>query len=106
NARGAPLLPADLVRNYIFLRVARAKEDSEGLYQTYWRDFDEPFWRVEERQGRLKRPRSDLFFQHFLASQRADDVPVTHLFVEYKYWIETFEPFGSISEELAALAQQ
>src|SRR6202158_6439954 len=68
NARGEPLLPADLLKNYIFLRAARANEDQELLYKEFWSRFDDTFWREEVKQGRLVRPRSDLFMQHFLAS--------------------------------------
>src|SRR5262249_9056316 len=63
NARGEPLLPADLLRNFIFLRAARLGESQELLYQQYWQRFDDAFWRQEVRQGRLYRPRSDLFLQ-------------------------------------------
>ena len=77
NARGEPLLPADLLRNYIFLRAGRQGEPQEELYAQYWQKFDEEFWRQEVRQGRLKRPRSDLFMQHFLASRQTIDIPVT-----------------------------
>lgn len=91
NARGEPLLPADLLRNYIFLRVARQGESQEDLYDEFWRRFDDLFWRQQVRQGRLYRPRSDLFMQHFLASRRIVDIPIKHLFVEYKYWIENFD---------------
>lgn len=69
NARGEPLLPADLLRNFIFLRAARRGEPQEALYKQYWAGFDDPFWRVEVKQGRLMRSRSDLFLQHFLASR-------------------------------------
>lgn len=106
NARGEPLLPADLLRNYIFLRAARRGEPQESLYEEFWQDFDEEFWRVKIKQGRLKRPRSDLFVQHFLASRRTVDIPVRHLFVEYKYWIEQKEPFDSVREELSTLSRQ
>ncbi len=106
NARGEPLLPADLLRNYIFLRAARMGEDQESLYDQFWRRFDDPFWREEVKQGRLTRPRSDLFMQHFLASQIGEDIPVKHLFVEYKNWIERKRPFVSVTIELAALAAQ
>lgn len=61
NARGEPLLPADLLRNFIFLRAARRGEPQEALYNNYWRRFDDPFWRQEVRQGRLNRPRSDIY---------------------------------------------
>lgn len=106
NARGEPLLPADLLRNYIFLRAARLGEPQEDLYTEYWQGFDDPFWRTEIRQGRLNRPRSDLFMQHFLASRLAVDIPVKHLFVEYKQWIDRSRPFTSVRDELKALARQ
>jgi uncharacterized protein with ParB-like and HNH nuclease domain len=106
NARGEPLLPADLLRNFIFLRAARLGEPQEALYDEYWRGFDDPFWRQEVRQGRLNRPRSDLFMQHFLASRQTVDIPIKHLFVEYKFWIEKKRPFPTVREEVAALARQ
>lgn len=106
NARGEPLLPADLLRNFIFLRAARAGESPEALYDLYWRRFDDPFWRVEIKQGRLSRPRSDLYLQHFLASRQTVDIPVKHLFVEYKHWITKERPFASVRDELDTLARQ
>lgn len=106
NARGVPLLPADLLRNFIFLRASRQGESPEALYYDYWQRFDDPFWRQEVRQGRLIRPRSDLFMQHFLASRQGIDVPVKHLFVEYKFWIGHDKPFPTIREEVATLARQ
>jgi uncharacterized protein with ParB-like and HNH nuclease domain len=106
NARGEPLLPADLLRNYIFLRAARQGEPQEELYDQFWRGFDDPFWRQEVRQGRLSRPRSDLFMQHFLASRETVDIPIKHLFVEYKFWIDKTRPFSTVREELATLARQ
>ena len=106
NARGEPLLPADLLRNFIFLRAARKGEPQEALYDAYWRRFDESFWRVEVKQGRLLRPRSDLFMQHFLSSRQGVDIPVKHLFVEYKFWIDRQQPFASVKEELMTLSRQ
>ncbi|MFM8333121.1 MAG: DUF262 domain-containing protein, partial [Candidatus Methylumidiphilus sp.] len=106
NARGEPLLPADLLRNYIFLRAARHGESQENLYNQYWRRFDDHFWRVEVKQGRLNRPRSDLFMQHFLASRQTIDIPVKHLFAEYKFWLDKAKPFQSVQEELETLARQ
>lgn len=106
NARGQPLLPADLVRNYIFLRASRSGESPDNLYDEYWRRFDEEYWRVEVSQGRLLRPRSDLFMQHFLASRQTVDIPIKHLFSEYKFWIERHKPFANVTEELSTLARQ
>ncbi len=44
--------------------------------------------------------------QHFLASRQTIDIPITHLFVEYKFWIEKQKPFATVREELATLARQ
>ena len=63
NARGVPLLPSDLIRNFIFLQADRKGEDITKLYDQYWLPYDadkDYFWKTEEAQGRLKRPRIDL----------------------------------------------
>lgn len=106
NARGEPLLPADLLRNYIFFRANRSGLDIEQVHEKYWSHFDEEFWREEVKQGRLTRLRSDLFMQHFLASQQGQDIPIKHLYVEYRYWIERAKPFADVTDELATLARQ
>lgn len=105
NARGEPLLPADLLRNYIFLRAARNGEEQDALYDKYWRDFDDDFWRSEVTQGRNFRPKSDLFLQHFLSSQKGVDVPAKHLYAEYRHWIERTKPFASVEAELVVVAR-
>lgn len=106
NARGEPLLPADLLRNLIFFRANRAGLDIDATYKKYWAHFDDEFWREEVKQGRLTRPRSDLFMQHFLASRQGQDIPIKHLFVEYRHWLETNKPFAGVEEELATLSRQ
>lgn len=106
NARGEPLLPADLLRNYIFLRASRELPDVEAAYNKYWSGFDDEFWREEVKQGRLTRPRSDLFMQHFLASRQGQDIPIKHLYVEYRHWVETTKPFANVTAELESLARQ
>lgn len=106
NARGEPLLPADLLRNFIFFRASRAKLDSEAAYKKYWAHFDDEFWREEVKQGRLTRPRSDLFMQHFLASRQGQDIPIKHLYVEYRHWLEIAKPFADVTEELETLSRQ
>ncbi len=94
NARGQPLLPSDLVRNYIFLRAANEPGmDPDALYQRYWHEFDnrhdgseERFWHVPERQGRLIRPRIDLFLFHYLVMQTGRDLLIGQLFREFRDW--------------------
>lgn len=106
NGRGQPLLPADLLRNHIFLRALRKREPVEQLHSEYWQKFDVGFWRKKAGRGRQTRPYIDLFFQHFLASKQIKVIPIRHLFMEYKYWIDRSNPFNSVKEELACLSRQ
>lgn len=73
-------------------------EPVERLYEKHWKQFDDSFWRTPVKQGRLLRPRSDLFIQHFLTSRQTYDIPIKHLFVEYKYWIERKRPFETVAD--------
>lgn len=104
NARGEPLLPSDLLRNFIFLRASQKNESQEDLYAAYWLPFDDEFWRTPEKQGRFLRPRSDLFLQHYLTLHRRQDILVSHLYNEYKDWIKTANPFPSVKAELENLS--
>jgi uncharacterized protein with ParB-like and HNH nuclease domain len=88
NSRGAPLLPGDLVKNYLFRRVQLEGLKAEPLYEQHWRAFDKEWWRTEMRQGRLKRPRLDIFLQHYLSLKTRDDVLVTHIFETYRKFAE------------------
>jgi hypothetical protein len=105
NARGEPLLPSDLLRNFIFLRASQQNEPQEELYEKFWIPFDEEFWRAVEKQGRLLRPRSDIFLQHYLTLQRRREVLISHLYSEYKDWIKATNPFPSVRAELENLAK-
>jgi uncharacterized protein with ParB-like and HNH nuclease domain len=98
NARGQPLLPSDLIRNFIFMKVG--SEKSNLMYDKYWRQFDDErvsttdedgenrFWHLDERQGRLTRPRIDLFIFHYLKMKTENDIRISHLFREFKNWHE------------------
>jgi hypothetical protein len=116
NARGEPLLPSDLLRNFIFLRAARQKEKATPLYDTYWAPFDmlpadaarpdgARFWKVEERQGRFKRPRVDLFIQHFLSLKTKQEVNPGSLYRGYRDWIAKDKPYATVEAELADLTR-
>jgi hypothetical protein len=100
NARGAPLQPSDLVRNFVFLRASRNGEVVDDLYKKYWQDFDErvepglgskgaKFWKKEERQGRLKSSRLDLLIYHYVGLRKREALKVAHVFEEFKTWWES-----------------
>lgn len=97
NARGVPLLPSDLIRNYLLHQAQSEGFDIEPLYNRWWRNFDQDlaedaqseddfFWKREQRQGRLTRPRLDLFFFHYLHFESAEEVSIGQLFREFCQW--------------------
>lgn len=87
NARGTPLLPADLIKNFLFRRALASSEDVERLNNKYWQTFESEFWREEVKQGRLKRPRIDLFISHYLTMMTQDEVRSAHLFSAFKAFV-------------------
>jgi len=100
NARGAPLQPSDLIRNFLFLQATRKGEDVDSLYNEHWKSFDEKpdenekkagerFWRKEVRQGRLKSVRLDLLLYHYVGLRKCEDLKVAHVFEEFKDWWES-----------------
>lgn len=94
NARGEALHAADLIRNALFHEALLRGADLERLYAKTWRSFDVPapegrleFWRAVERQGRLKRPRLELFWRHVLMLWTGREVSVTRLFAQFRHWL-------------------
>lgn len=88
NSLGEPLLPSDLIKNYLF-RLAMAEDaDVEKLYGQHWAFFDEKPWRIEVKQGRITRPLVDIFLNHYLALVTQDDVKSTHLFNAFKGYVQ------------------
>lgn len=113
NARGVPLLPSDLIRNFVFRRAALQGENAEYLYSTQWKEYDERpaeadagknerFWKQMERQGRVKRTRLDLFMHHYVQYRSAQDLSIGHLFQAFRSWWDS-TPRRSVSDELKEL---
>lgn len=107
NARGEPLTPSDLVRNFIFLTATRENKDVTRLYSQYWSEFEDdttgpPFWKQEERQGRLKRSRLDLFLFHYIAFRTAEESKIGHLYQAFRDWWESM-PERDLESELQEL---
>lgn len=91
NARGTPLLAADLIKNRIFRQVDREGRPSGELYKEYWEHFDEEDWRREVSQGRLERPRIDVFIMHWLTMRKAQRVPAKELYPEFRDYLTRSE---------------
>jgi hypothetical protein len=86
NARGTPLLPADLVKNFLFYRARLEKQNIEVLYERHWKPFDEDdgYWRKEFGRGHTARARIDWFLQNYLTARTQDEVATSHLYTAFR----------------------
>lgn len=100
NARGTQLLPSDLIRNFIFLKANQGDiEIADNLYKQYWLPFDDTnidervhygskFWHTEHKQGRINRPRIDLFFFHYLTMEMEEEIRISNIYKEFSRYVE------------------
>ncbi|MBU0678604.1 MAG: DUF262 domain-containing HNH endonuclease family protein [Verrucomicrobia bacterium] len=89
NALGTPLLPADLVKNFLFHLADGQQHDIQKLYNQYWVTFDveRSYWRGEKRMGRLKRPRIDVFLYYYVTLMKAEDILVPQVFRAFREFV-------------------
>lgn len=91
NARGEDLLPADLIKNFLFRRAAANGDDVERLYSGHWKQFETDWWRADVTQGRSSRPRVDVFINYYLTMMTQDEVKSSHLFNAFKAFADQSE---------------
>lgn len=86
NARGTPLLPSDLVKNFLFNKAKDQDGDVDILYSNYWRPLDDDiaYWREEIGRGHAKRHRIDIYLMNYLTIKCKEMVSVTHLYEAFK----------------------
>ena len=102
NARGKPLSAMDLIRNDIFQR-ASASTNAEVLFEKKWaKEFEDTFWDVEERQGRLTRKRIEYFLANVLAAERAEVINLSKIYPEYKQYVKSLG-LSTVDQELDRL---
>ena len=82
NAHGTPLLPADLIKNWLLWQAGKQELDSAQLYLEFWSRFDRDhaYWRKQIGTGHAARPRVDTFLQNWLTVATGELIPVKHLY--------------------------
>lgn len=72
--------------------------------EEHWSEFEQPFWKQEQTQGRMKKPRIDFFLAHALAAERGALISLGELFSEYKAFVVESR-FENTAAELRALTK-
>ncbi|MEU3200994.1 DUF262 domain-containing HNH endonuclease family protein [Streptomyces sp. NPDC006996] len=91
NDRGTPLQASDLVKNLVFQKAEEQGLPVEELYRDVWAQLETPDWRKEVRQGRLKRPRLDVFLTQYLTCELAEEVLTPELFLTFRRYVADSE---------------
>lgn len=87
NARGTPLTAADLIKNFVFQRLAAESVDTKRAYAEQW-PFETQFWDKQLSVGRFPISRSSLFLNQWLISRVAEEVGPTSTFTRFKHHLE------------------
>lgn len=104
NDRGAPLLKADLIKNWIFQQGDKVHAATDTWPEKFWSDFDDDWWREETSQGRHMRSRIDTFLQYWLTMRTRDEVLTDDVFRKFtEYAAEHMATAGEAELFLAAL---
>ncbi|MFK0688817.1 DUF262 domain-containing protein [Mesorhizobium sp. IMUNJ 23033] len=85
NAHGTPLLPADLIKNWLLWQFARRNDDAAKPYEKYWAGFDRDpgYWRQKIGTGHAARARVDTFLQNWLICRVRQPVSANHLYDQF-----------------------
>jgi hypothetical protein len=88
NARGTPLLASDLVKNFVLQKASSDGHDPDDVYTRYWKGLEDDWWRQDVRQGRIVRPRIDVFLNYWLIARRQDEVPSHKVFPLFREYVD------------------
>ena len=106
NARGTPLLPADLIKNLLLRQAEAEKADTTALYTRYWQPFDDDaFWQEKVGSGYSARPRLDLFMQQALTLQTRQAVPMGQLYDIFAEHVKETQGTRTATDHLAGLSR-
>ena len=92
NARGTPLIASDLIKNFVLQTAERVGLDTASVYEDEWKQLEEKWWRAEVRQGRLRRPRVDVFLNYWLTTELAEEVQSHQVFTRFRNMVQGAEP--------------
>jgi hypothetical protein len=104
NARGTPLTAADLIKNFVFQRLAAEKVDTHRAYAELW-PFETKFWEKELSVGRTLISRGSLFLNQWLISRVGEEIGPKSTFTRFKHYVDR-EAGTGMQELLGVIKEQ
>ncbi len=89
NAHGTPLLPSDLMKNWLLWEASKQNIGPGPLYERHWREFDRnhAYWRLRVGVGHAARARVDTFLQNWISKETLEQVSVKHLYDRFLHHV-------------------
>ena len=94
NAHGTPLLPADLIKNWLLWEGTRQQLATDKLYLEHWLPFDRDInhWRAITGTGHAARARVDTFLGNWLTRHVRQPIPAKHLYDRFLAFVRDSGP--------------
>lgn len=105
NGRQTPLSAIDLVKNLLFMRSELDDEDVDTLYDKYWAQFDDEWWKQEVGRGHAQRGRRDVLLSVWLTAATGSEANVGHLYREARDYLDDGPGTEAILQELSTFAK-
>jgi hypothetical protein len=105
NARGTPLLASDLIRNLILHRARESGLNPEEVSKDHFEELGKGWWREDVRQGRLVRPRVDVFLNYWLVMRTSEEVQASEMFPRFRKLSDGHTDVLAIAEEISTSAK-
>ena len=103
NARGTPLLQSDLVKNLI-LHEASVGIDSDEISHLW--DFGDDWWRIDVGSGRQRRPRIDIFLNHWMTTRNRKEIKTNDEFAVFRdYATNNDDSIHDIAKDIGDLGK-
>lgn len=104
NGRQTKLSAIDLVKNLLFLRGEMNEDDVETLYDAYWAQFDDAWWKKTIGRGHAQRGHRDVLLSVWLTAALGEEANVGHLYREARTYLDDGPPTEDVLKELNAYA--
>ncbi len=106
NARGTPLLQADLVRNYMILKAKAEGLDEDEFNQEWLLPFNTQWWQEQVRFGRYVRARFEQFLYYWIMMRTAKDIRVDDVFRGFQRYVDDeIDSIETVANEIKQSAE-
>ena len=97
------MLQSDLIKNMVLYEAEKkgiAGDDATRLWS-----FQSDWWRQEIRQGRLVRPRIDVFLNYWMVMRTSEDITTDHVFSEFRRYYRENKSIRDITYDMSKVGE-